>query len=94
MPKIRVAKDGSVWYSPRSGRKAGIGVLYPDKNKITLAAMEGFHLFEEALESDCEIRAVIVSEPVKSAVAAHVRGLKRTRVMAVRDSIECPCRMK
>jgi len=39
MPKIRVAKDGSVWYSPRSGRKAGIGVLYPDKNKITLAAM-------------------------------------------------------
>jgi TrmH family RNA methyltransferase len=48
------------------------------------AVAEGFHLLEEALESDCEIRAVIVSEAVKSAVSTHVRGLKRTRVVAVR----------
>lgn len=48
------------------------------------AVAEGFHLLEEALESDCEIRAVIVSESVKSAVSTHVRGLKRTRVVAVR----------
>lgn len=47
------------------------------------AVAEGFHLLEEALASDCEIRAVIVSEAVKNAVSTHVRGLKRTRVVAV-----------
>jgi len=51
------------------------------------AVAESFHLLEEALASDCEIGAVIVAESVKSAVAAHVRGLKRTRVLAVRDSV-------
>jgi TrmH family RNA methyltransferase len=51
------------------------------------AVAEGFHLLEEALASDCEIRAAIVSESVKSAVAAHVRGLKRTRVVAVSDAV-------
>lgn len=48
------------------------------------AVAEGFHLLEEALASDCEIRAVIVSEPLKNAVSTHVRGLKRTRVVAIR----------
>jgi TrmH family RNA methyltransferase len=51
------------------------------------AVAEGFHLLEEALASDCEIRAAIVSESVKSAVAAHVRGLKRTRVVAVSEGV-------
>jgi len=51
------------------------------------AVAESFRLLEEALASDCEIGAVIVAESVKSTVAAHVRGLKRTRVVAVRDSI-------
>ena len=51
------------------------------------AVAESFHLLEEALASDCEIGAVIVSESVKGAVSAHVRGLKRTRVVAVRDSV-------
>lgn len=51
------------------------------------AVAESFHLLEEALESDCEIGVVIVAESVKSTVSAHVRGLKRTRVVAVRDSI-------
>jgi TrmH family RNA methyltransferase len=51
------------------------------------AVAEGFHLLEEALASDCEIRAAIVSESVKSAVAAHVRGLKRTRVVAVSEAV-------
>lgn len=36
MPKIRVSRDGSVWYSPRSSQKfPGIGVLHPDMTKIT-----------------------------------------------------------
>ena len=51
------------------------------------AVAESFHLLEEALASDCEIGVVIAAESVKSAVAAHVRGLKRTRVVAVRDVV-------
>ena len=51
------------------------------------AVAESFHLLEEALASDCEIGSVIVAESVKSTVSAHVRGLKRTRVIAVRDSV-------
>src|SRR5579863_5834654 len=51
------------------------------------AVAESFHLLEEALASDCEIGAVIVAESVKNTVSAHIRGLKRTRVVAVRDSI-------
>jgi RNA methyltransferase, TrmH family len=51
------------------------------------AVAEGFHLLEEALASDCEIRAVIAAEPVKGAVSTHVRGLKRTRVIALREQI-------
>jgi TrmH family RNA methyltransferase len=50
------------------------------------AVAEGFHLLEEALASDCEINAVIVAESVKGAVSAHVRGLKNTRVAAIRDA--------
>lgn len=51
------------------------------------AVAESFHLLEEALASDCEISVVIAAESVKSAVSAHVRGLKRTRVVAVNDSV-------
>lgn len=51
------------------------------------AVAESFHLLEEALESECEIQAVIVAESVKNPVAAHVRGLKRTRVIAVADRV-------
>src|SRR5258706_4176606 len=50
------------------------------------AVAEGFHLLEEAIASDCEIGAVIVAESVKSAVATQVRGLTRTRVVAVTDA--------
>jgi TrmH family RNA methyltransferase len=51
------------------------------------AVSESFHLLEEALASNCEIGAVIVAEPVKNAVARHVKGLKRTRVVAVPDAV-------
>jgi len=51
------------------------------------AVAEGFHLLEEALASDCEIRAVISTETLKNAVATHVRGLKRTRVIAVAAAV-------
>ena len=50
------------------------------------AVAEGFHLLEEALRSRCEISVVIASESVKTTVAAHVRGLKHTRMVVVSDS--------
>jgi RNA methyltransferase, TrmH family len=49
------------------------------------AIAEGFHLLEEALKSDAEIGAVIVSQSVKGAIQSHVKGLK-LRVSTVRDS--------
>lgn len=49
------------------------------------AVAEGFHLLEEALASDCEIAAILVAESVRTAVARHVRGLRHTRVVALRD---------
>jgi TrmH family RNA methyltransferase len=51
------------------------------------AVAEGFHLLEEALSSDCEIRAVIVAESVKNTVSTHIRGLKRTRLAAIPDKL-------
>jgi TrmH family RNA methyltransferase len=48
------------------------------------AIAEGFHLLEEALKSNAEIGAVIVSQSVKSAIEAHVKGLKLS-VSVVRD---------
>ena len=40
MPKIDVSRDGHIWYSTRAISDGGVGVLYPDKSKITsLAAL-------------------------------------------------------
>src|ERR1035437_3864412 len=36
---------------------------------------ETFHLREEALRSDCEVKTVLAAESVRSAAEAHVRGL-------------------
>ena len=39
MPKIRLTREGAIWYSPRSSREfPGLGVLYPDITKITTLA--------------------------------------------------------
>jgi streptogramin lyase len=39
-PKVAITKEGAVWYAPRmvamtNGGPAGLGVLYPDKDKMT-----------------------------------------------------------
>lgn len=41
MPMIRVANDGAIWYAPRTAPNAGVGVLYPDMNKVTSLAGYG-----------------------------------------------------
>src|SRR5215475_10104278 len=48
---------------------------------------ESFHLLEEALRSDCEVKTVLASESVRSAAEAHVRGLNRTRIVALPDAL-------
>ena len=52
-----------------------------------LCVAESFHLLEEALRSDCEIDSVFATESVKSAVEAHVRGLKSIRVLVLADDL-------
>jgi virginiamycin B lyase len=38
-PKIQITRDGAIWYSPRSSVEyPGIGVMYPDMDKITTFA--------------------------------------------------------
>jgi len=51
-----------------------------------LAVAEGFYLLEEALGSRREIPVVIAAENVLATVATHLRGLKRTRVVAVSEA--------
>ncbi len=48
---------------------------------------ESFHLLEEALRSDCEVKAVLASESVRSAVEAHVRGLSGIRMAVLPDGL-------
>src|SRR6266568_5788788 len=48
---------------------------------------ESFHLLEEALRSDCEIKAVLAAESVKSAAEAHVRRLPGMKVVVLPDAL-------
>jgi len=48
---------------------------------------ETFHLLEEALRSDCEVKMVLTAESVRSAAEGHVRGLGRIKVVVVPDSL-------
>jgi TrmH family RNA methyltransferase len=48
---------------------------------------ETFHLLEEALRSDRDIKAVLVAESVRSAVESHVARLKGVRVVVVADAV-------
>ena len=38
MPKLAIGSNGAIWYTPRSSAKAAVGVLYPDKTKMTTLA--------------------------------------------------------
>jgi TrmH family RNA methyltransferase len=51
------------------------------------AVAESFHLLEEALQSGAEVQVVIVAESVRSTVASHVKGLRRTRLVSVHDAV-------
>src|SRR5437016_6072802 len=48
---------------------------------------ETFHLLEEALRSDCEVKTVLVAESVRSAAVAHVGRLARVKVVVLADPL-------
>jgi TrmH family RNA methyltransferase len=48
---------------------------------------EGFHLLEEALRSDCEVKAVLAAASVRPAVERHVRGLAALRMLVLEDAL-------
>jgi len=48
---------------------------------------ESFHLLEEALRSDCEVKVVLAAESVKSAAESHVRRLTGVRVVVLPDKL-------
>jgi RNA methyltransferase, TrmH family len=48
---------------------------------------ESFHLLEEALRSDCEVRAVLAAESVHSAAETHVRRLKGIKIAVLPDRL-------
>jgi TrmH family RNA methyltransferase len=48
---------------------------------------ETFHLLEEALRSDCEVKVVLAAESVRSAAEAHVRRLAGVKVAVLPDAL-------
>lgn len=48
---------------------------------------ETFHLLEEALRSDCEVKTVLAAESVQSAVETHVRRLMGVHVVVLADPL-------
>ena len=48
---------------------------------------ETFHLLEEALRSDREVKVILASGSVQSAVEGHVRRLADVRVAVVEDGL-------
>jgi TrmH family RNA methyltransferase len=59
------------------------GELTPDGYCVA----ESFHLLEEALRSDCTIKAVLAAASVKVAVERHVRNLNHVRLLVVDDAL-------
>jgi TrmH family RNA methyltransferase len=52
-----------------------------------LCVAESFHLLDEALRSDREVKAILVAASVRSTVERRVESLGRTRVYSVEDGL-------
>ena len=48
---------------------------------------ETFHLLEEALKSECEVKIVLAAESVRAAATGHARGLTGIKVAVLPDSL-------
>ena len=51
------------------------------------AVAESFHLLEEALRSERPVKAVLVAEPIQTAIQNHVRGLRGPRVIVAPEEL-------
>src|SRR5689334_9039909 len=52
-----------------------------------LCVAESFHLLEEALRSDCEVKHVLAAETVLSAAEAHVHRLHGVKIAVLPDAL-------
>jgi TrmH family RNA methyltransferase len=52
-----------------------------------LMVAEGFHLLEEALRSEREVRRILVAASVRSTVAGHTRALSGVRLTVLEDTL-------
>ncbi len=52
-----------------------------------LCVAETFHLLEEALRSDCEVKYVLAAESVRSAAETHVRRLPGVHVAVLPEAL-------
>ena len=52
-----------------------------------LCVAETFHLLEEALRSDCDVKTVLAAESVRSAAESHVRRLAGIKVAILPDRL-------
>jgi TrmH family RNA methyltransferase len=52
-----------------------------------LCVAETFHLLEEALRSDCDVKTVLAAESVRSAAESHVRRLAGVKVAILPDAL-------
>lgn len=52
-----------------------------------LCVAESFHLLEEALRSDCDVKRIIVAESMRQMVVEHVAGLRNVRVVSIPDKL-------
>jgi TrmH family RNA methyltransferase len=51
-----------------------------------LMVVETFHLLEEALRSDCDVRVVLTAESAQAEVERHLRGLSDVRLVVIADA--------
>jgi TrmH family RNA methyltransferase len=52
-----------------------------------LCVAETFHLLEEALRSECEVKTVLVAETLRSAAERHIRGLHGIKLVVLPDDL-------
>jgi TrmH family RNA methyltransferase len=64
-------------------RAIGRGILTEDG----LCVAESFHLLEEALQSDCAVKAVLAARSVQSAIDSHIRRLQGIRIAVLPDAL-------
>src|SRR5512146_2828382 len=83
MPKAEIISSAANPLLKEVRRAAARGGLTADG----LCIAETFHLLEEALRSDRQVRVVLASESVRPAVERHIRALAGVRFAVAPDNL-------